>query len=171
MGTGNQPKLLLLTGCALISTIALVKGWHARCSLINMIAFGNYNKAFQPVRTHKDWLSKDTQKVDEHIADEYCSFSFSLNAYFNMFRGMLRLHNKKLLSNMPKELPVFFVAGEDDPVGDFGKGVLEVADLFRKLGMKKVKTKLYPKDRHEILNETDRNMVYNDLYSWLMSLI
>ena len=72
---------------------------------------------------------------------------------------------------MPKELPVFFVAGEDDPVGDFGKGVLEVADLFRKLGMKKVKTKLYPKDRHEILNETDRNMVYNDLYSWLMSLI
>ena len=72
---------------------------------------------------------------------------------------------------MPKELPVFFVAGEEDPVGDYGKGVRKVVNMFKKTGMKNISLKLYPTDRHEILNETDRVQVYNDLYSWLYSLI
>ena len=72
---------------------------------------------------------------------------------------------------MPKELPVFFVAGEMDPVGDFGKGVLKVVSMFKNIGMKNVKVKLYPDDRHEILNETDRGQVYMDLYQWLVSLL
>ena len=88
-----------------------------------------------------------------------------------MFRGISRLYNKQLLSNMPKDLPVFFVAGEDDPVGDYGKGVKKAFDMFKNAGMKNVKLKLYPNDRHEILNETDRSQVYDDLYSWLNALI
>ena len=72
---------------------------------------------------------------------------------------------------MPKNLPVFFVAGSMDPVGDFGKGVLKVVDMFQKIGMKNVKVKLYEDDRHEILNETDRSQVYMDLYQWLSSLL
>ena len=72
---------------------------------------------------------------------------------------------------MPKNLPVFFVAGSMDPVGDFGKGVLKVVDMFQKIGMKNVKAKLYEDDRHEILNETDRSQVYMDLYQWLSSLL
>ena len=72
---------------------------------------------------------------------------------------------------MPKDLPIFFVAGSMDPVGDFGKGVLKVVAMFRKIGMKNVKVKLYEDDRHEILNETDRSQVYKDLYQWLSSLL
>ena len=171
MGTGNQPKALLQAGCALIHTIALLKGWRYRSSLVDNMAFGSYNTSFEPARTTKDWLSKDTHQVDLYVADELCGFTFTLNAYLNMFRGMVKLHDKKLLSKMPKELPVFFVAGKDDPVGNFGKGVLEVANLFQKLGMNNLKTKLYSGDRHEILNETDRNMVYEDILSWISSLL
>ena len=88
-----------------------------------------------------------------------------------MFTGISRLYNKKLLSQMPKDLPVFFASGTDDPVGDYGKGVLRAVDTFHKVGMKNVKVKLYPEDRHEILHETDRDVVYQDLYLWLSSLL
>ena len=88
-----------------------------------------------------------------------------------MFTGISRLYDKNLLSRMPKDLPVFFVAGEDDPVGDYGKGVMKAVDMFKNIGMKNVSLKLYPTDRHEILNETDRDQVYQDLLSWLDTLV
>ena len=171
MGTGCQPLALVHAGRFLTKTISLFKGWKYRCNFINNMAFGSYNKHFEPARTTKDWLSKDTAIVDKYVADERCNFIFTLNAYYNMFTGISRLYDKKLLSNMPKDLPVFFVAGEDDPVGDYGKGVLKAVDMFKNAGMKNVKVKLYPTDRHEILNETDREQVYNDLYSWLNDLL
>ena len=68
---------------------------------------------------------------------------------------------------MPKNLPVFLVAGEDDPVGNAGKSVKKVYEQFKRLGMKDVTIKLYPKDRHEILNEVDREDVYQDIFHWL----
>ena len=116
-------------------------------------------------------MSKDTEIVDKYVADERCNFIFTINAYYNMFTGISRLYDKTLLSNMPKELPVFFVAGEDDPVGDYGKGVLKAVDMFRTAGMKSVAVKLYPTDRHEILNETDRDQVYQDLYRWMKNVL
>ena len=170
MGTGCQPLALIQFGRFLTQLIALFKGWKYRCKLINNIAFGSYNKHFQPVRTSKDWISKDTAIVDKYVADERCNFIFTLNAFYNMFTGISRLYHKKLLAGMPKSLPVFFVAGADDPVGDYGKGVKKAADMFQKAGMKQVTVKLYPTDRHEILNETDREQVYDDLYSWLSDL-
>lgn len=171
MGTGCQPQILVQFGRFLTAFISIFRGWKYRCPLVTNIAFGSYNKTFEPIRTSKDWISKDTAIVDKYVADEQCNFIFTLNAYYNMFTGISRLYNKKLLSNMPKELPVFFVAGEEDPVGDYGKGVLKAINMFKKSGMKNVSSKLYPTDRHEILNETDRENVYNDLYSWLNALL
>ena len=171
MGTGCQPLALIQAGRFLAKLISIFKGDNYRSNFINSIAFGSYNKHFEPARTSKDWLSKDTIIVDKYVADECCNFIFTLNAYYNMFTGISRLYNKKLLSNMPKDLPVFFVAGEDDPVGDYGKGVLKAVDMFKNVGMKNVKVKLYPTDRHEILNETDREQVYDDLYLWLNDLL
>lgn len=171
MGTGCQPLPLVQAGRFLTCVVALFTGWRYRSNFINNLAFGSYNKHFEPARTSKDWLSKDTAIVDKYVADEYCNFVFTLNAYYNMFTGISRLYNKKLLSKMPKHLPVFFVAGEDDPVGDYGKGVLKAVDMFKNIGMKNIKVKLYPADRHEILNETDREQVYDDIYTWLNSIL
>ena len=171
MGTGCQPLALVQFGRLLTKSISLFKGWKYRCHFVNNIAFGSYNKHFMPARTTKDWLSKDTAIVDKYVADERCNFIFTLNAYYNMFTGISRLYDKKLLAQMPGELPVFFVAGEEDPVGDYGKGVLKAADMVKEAGMKNVSVKLYPTDRHEILNETDREQVYEDLYCWLEKLI
>lgn len=169
MGTGFQPRILIKAGKSLAYLLALFKGWKYRCAFVDNMAFGSYNKRFKPARTSKDWLSKDQAKVDEYIADERCGFVFTLNAYYNMFCGMNRLYDRKFLTRMPGALPIFFVSGAQDPVGEFSKGVLRAVDSFQKAGMTDVKVKLYPDDRHEILNETDRQVVYQDIADWLES--
>ena len=171
MGTGHQPKMLVLAGMAVTRVLALFKGWKHRSAFVDGMAFGSYNKAFEPARTDKDWLTKDEKTVDRYLADPRCTFLFTLNGYYNMFKGISRLHDRKRLADMPKELPVLFTAGADDPVGDFGKGVEKAARTFRRAGMRRVAVKLYPGDRHEILNETDRAQVYADLADWLEALL
>ena len=171
MGTGCQPRMLVRAGKLLTTLVAAVKGWHHRSKLVTNVAFGGYNKRFEPVRTPKDWLTRDEAIVDAYIADERSSFIFTLNAYHAMFSGIDRLYDKNLLDRMPKDLPVFFVAGEEDPVGDFGKGVRQAAQMCRDAGGRKVDLKLYPKDRHELLNELDRKQVYEDLLRWMEEIM
>lgn len=171
MGTGNQPLCAALAGIVLTWIMAIFKGWKYRSSFIDKMAFGGYNKRFNPSRTDKDWLSKDESKVDEYLADERCTFVFTLNAYNNMFKGIARLHKRKILKKMPKDLPLFVVAGNDDPVGNFGKGVRIFYEKLKRIGMKNISLKLYPNDRHEILNETDRQDVYEDIKNWIAGLL
>ncbi len=171
MGTGFEPLFKVKSGMALCKTIAAFKGWRHRSDLVNNIAFGSYGKKFEPLRTRADWLSKDEAIVDWYVNEPRCSFKFTLNGYYEMFKGIARLHDKALLANVPKDLPILVVSGEDDPVGSFGKEVEATVKSLKDAGVKNVEMKLYPGDRHEILNETDKEVVYVDLYQWLSNLI
>lgn len=167
MGTGYHSGKEVKFGMELCKGLAKVKGWYHRSRLVDALAFGGYNRGFKNSRTSKDWLTKDEKIIDVYVADERCSFCFTLNAYYNMFLSLYKLSSENYLKKMPRNLPVFFVAGGDDPVGDCGKGVMQVYGQFKELGMKDVKCRLYPGDRHEILNETDRDKVYRDIEEWL----
>ena len=167
MGTGYHSHFEAKLGMQLTKMIAAVKGWGYRSRFVNALAFGSYNRKFRPGRTDKDWLTKDEKIVDDYINDERCQFLFTLNGYYHLFFSLAKLSNKDYIQKMTKNLPVLFVSGEDDPVGDFGKGVKKVADMFKESGMKQVSCKLYPNDRHEILNELDRKKIYQDLYEWI----
>lgn len=169
MGTGCQPRIAAQMGKFLTKRIAARKGWKYRSAFVDNMAFGGYNKKFEPARTSKDWLSRDEKAVDAYLADKRCSFLFTVNGYYNLFVSLEKLTRKEYLIQMPKALPVLFVAGQDDPVGNFGKGVDKVAAQFKKLGMKDVSEKLYPQARHEILQEINRQEVYEDLSRWLES--
>lgn len=168
MGTGFQPKLLVSAGILITRFLALFKGWRYRSQFVNEMAFGSYNSRFKPARTDKDWLTRDTRIVDAYLADVRCGFTFTLNAYHHMFRGIRRLYDAALLAKMPKDLPVFFVSGTEDPVGDFSQGVIRARKSFIRTGMKRTRLKLYEEDRHEILNELDREQVYRDLADWIL---
>lgn len=167
MGTGSQPAVVLGAGRMLCRIIALFKGWNYRSSLIDNMAFGSYNKKFEPARTDKDWLTKDEQIVDAYRAHPWCTFRFTVNAYYHMFRGIQFLQKKKNIERIPKDLPLLLVAGADDPVGNFGKSVKNVSEIYKNFGIKDVELKLYETDRHEILNELDRETVYEDLLNWM----
>lgn len=166
MGTGYQPRVAVQTGMMLSKLIARFKGWNYRSELVNNMAFGGYNKKF--VKEGKNaWLSRNKENVEAYCKEKLCNFTFTLNGYYNLFYSIYTLSFRNYLEKMPKELPVFFVAGEDDPVGQFGKGVTKVYKEFLDIGMKQVTCKLYPQDRHEILNEVDRDIVYEDIYQWI----
>lgn len=171
MGTGFEPLITVKAGMLICRIVALFKGWRHRSLFVNNIAFGSYNKQFEPVKTRADWLTRDESVVEKYINEPKCSFMFTLNGYYNMFKGIARLHDKKLLRKIPSDLPILFVSGQSDPVGGNGKEVQAAYQSLVSVGIKNINIKLYPNDRHEILNELDKLDVYNDLYSWLDSKI
>lgn len=171
MGTGWKGKALLNMGQILCRIIAAFKGWKHRSPLVDNLSFGSYNKRFEPGNTSKDWITSDKKKCAEYAGDPLCSFVFTVSAYYQMFEGMKVLTEKERTANIIKDLPVLIVSGADDPVGDFGKGVQKVYEQFREAGIRHVAMKLYEGDRHEILNETDRELVYEDIYEWISEKI
>ena len=150
MGTGAQPGVALFFGKLLCKVIAAFKGDDYRSAFVDNMAFGGYNKRFEPARTDKDWLTRDEKEVDAYLANPWCTFRFTVNAYYHMFCGIEYAQKKENIEKIPKDLPLYLVAGSDDPVGNFGKSVENVAKTYRECGIKDVSLKLYEKDRHEI---------------------
>ena len=171
MGTGYHAMPELVSGQALCKMIAAMKGWRYRSTLVNAISFGSFNRHFKPCESEKDWVTSDPAKRAEYLKDPFCNFVFTVNGYYHMFEGMKTLAKKENIYKIERELPVFFVSGEQDPVGGFGKGVRRVYQKYIDAGIRDVKLKLYKDDRHEILNETDRAQVYEDIALWLAEKI
>ena len=169
MGTGSQPEIALKAGKFICRILAAFRGWHYRSAFIDRMAFGSYNKQFEPARTGNDWLTKDEKLVDLYRSDPWCTFRFTVNAYYHMFRGIQYIQKKENIAKIPKDLPLFFVAGAEDPVGNNGKSVTEIYNTYKTAGIHDIQIKLYENDRHEILNETDRDVVYSGLQTWLDS--
>ena len=167
MGTGYMPHGLLAAGQMVCRTIAAVKGWQYRSEFMNQLGMGGYNKQFEPSESTKDWITSDEEMRKKYEADPLCSFTFRVNGYYQMFEGMKVLTKKNAMDKIPGSLPVLFVSGAEDPVGSNGEGVARVFRKYERAGIQDVKMKLYPKGRHEILNESNREQVYEDLYQWM----
>ena len=166
LGTGHQPKALVQFARSTCRALAAVHGWQYRSKLVANLSFMGYNKGLEGRTTH-DWLNRDAAEVDKYLADERCTFTFTLNAYYSMFSGILRLHDPAFLARMPKDLPLLFLAGTADPVGDRGKGVLRAIQSLKAAGVQNIRCKLYPGARHELLVETNRQEVFADIAAWL----
>nr|WP_312579897.1 alpha/beta hydrolase [Sedimentibacter sp.] len=171
IGTGYQPYYLLKLGLIITKIIANHKGWRYRSKFVTNLVFGKNNKKFEPSRTNVDWLSRDDKIVDKYKSDKKINFIFTLNSYYNMFKGMLCLYDKNNLAKMSKDLPIILLSGYNDPVGNFGSDVLKLYKNYMKLEMRDVSYKLYKDDRHEILNELDRETVYKDIEEWILNHI
>ena len=139
--------------------------------LIDSLAFGSYNNRIPDVKTSSDWLCTDDQVVESYVKDELCGFTFTVNGFRTLFELLNRLNKMENVSRMPKDLPVYFIAGEMDPVGNYGKGVRKAYEDFKKAGMERISLKLYPEGRHELLNEKNKKQVYEELYLWIMERI
>jgi len=166
-GTGWQPRAIL-PGAIGICQLACKKVGEKNTSdtLQNMV-FGGYNKRVEHPRTEFDWLTRDARVVDAYIAHPSCGFTASTGLLRDLLTGIRFIEQKQNLAKMNKDLPVLFIAGGDDPVGNYGKGVTRAAEEFRKAGMKHVSCRLFPLGRHEILNEINRREVYDFTAKWL----
>jgi alpha-beta hydrolase superfamily lysophospholipase len=165
-GTGWQPVFALPALIRVIDGICKKDETKPNEMLQKMI-FGSYNKKVEHPRTAFDWLTRDAKIVDAYIAHPLCGFTASAGLLREMMKGIHFIEQKENLQKMNKQLPVFFIAGGDDPVGPYGKGVHACADAFRKAGMENVSVRIYPMGRHEILNEINRADVYRDILQWI----
>lgn len=135
--------------------------------LLSDLSFGSYNKKFKPNRTAYDWLSLDTKNVDAYLEDPLCGFICSAGFYRDLFYGIQFTSTFNNLQKIPKDFPLLFLSGRNDPVGGMGKEVKNIVHLTKKAGVKHVEITLYPLFRHEILNETNRELVYKKMIRFI----
>ena len=162
----SGPNPAAPAGQMLAKLIISARGEKYVSPLLDNIAFGSYNKRFEG-RTRFDWLNSDENEVDKYLEDPKCGFVFTAKGLLDLFSLLQSVSEKSWFSAMPYQFPVLLVAGEDDPVGSFGKGVELVAKRLREAGGNRVKCRTYSGMRHEILLEPDHQQVYQDIIDWL----
>ena len=170
-GTGSKPQALVKVSQALAAVQGLFFGDAHVAKMIDKLAFGSYNKKIPDAKTSFDWLCRDEKVVDAYRKDDLCGFTFTVNGFKTLFGLLDRLNRKENLVRMPKYLPVHFIAGDMDPVGDYGQGVKKAYEDFVAAGMERVSIKLYPGGRHELLNEMNKLQVYGEIYTWIMERV
>ena len=166
-GTGHQSPALIAGGKLIADREIRRLGRKAFSVKADKLAFGAYNQRFQPTRTRFDWISANEANVDAYIADPLCGGDTTLGLFRDMLDGLGVITKQANINKMDKKLPVLFIAGDQDPVGDMGKGVEKAFRCFQKARLRDVSLKLYHGLRHEILNETGRQYVYRDVLDWL----
>lgn len=171
MGTGTEADGAIKMGLTLINIVSKLKGKDYKSKFVASLMFGAPYKQFSIYgeEPEKSWLTKDVAIVKKYYQDPKCTYMFSLNAYKGLVEATQYDNNPANVAKMNKETPVLFVSGAMDPVGGLGKGVEAARDKFVAAGMKDVSLKLYENDRHEILNETDKENVFQDIYQWMIS--
>ena len=170
-GTGWVEKALRLGGYGVASAVCAIRGAAHPSPLLKKVMFGSYNSRIENARTENDWLSTDPAVVDAYNADPDCGFTASAGLVRAMTGGLGFIHKTETLSAMNKALPVLFIAGGEDPVGNYGAGVEKCAEEFRGAGMANVSCVIYPGGRHEILNERNKEEVYKATADWIKSVL
>lgn len=153
MGTGTQPGFVLSIMMAIVKGQIKKAGFDNTTDLVRQLSFGTYNQKFKPNRTASDWLCADAMQLDEYIADPLCRKAISSGLFWQLLGAMKRTGSKNACVAWDKDMPVLLLSGQDDPVGDMGKGVLAVKKQLDYKGMKRVSLQLLPGARHILLNE------------------
>ena len=169
MGTGNQASIKVWFGKSVAAKLVKKKGPHYVSENLHNMVMDGYNGKFSEPDLPNKWLSSNPDALKAYDEDPLCGFMFTVGAYNDMFGLIYGLVKRQGLENTPKDLPMIFVSGKEDPVGDFGKGVEKAKRNLEKVGLKP-EIKLYAGMRHEILNEIGKEEVYKDLGDWILKV-
>lgn len=166
MGTGG-PNPAAGAGLCVIALIKLFKGDRHISKTIYKLAFGSYNKKFADGKhDNGSWLTTDMDIRKKYWADDFCTFKFTVSAMGDLIRLMKYSNRSAWFKNVSPDLPILIVSGEDDPVGNYGKGITAVDYKLKKNG-KNVRKILYKGARHEILNDFTYDDVKKDIIHFL----
>ena len=174
----NEVDKLLVVGCPskqggmgpgllLIKIAKLFRGEMYKDILIAHLVMGRFEKRFKKEPIKHAWVNSNPEEMAKYNSDRYCIFLFTLNGFENLVRlSMLTYKNGGYALNKP-ELPILFLSGADDPCGISEKKVKSAAELLKKQGYKNVDVKMYEGMRHEVLQETNKQLVYSDVLSFI----
>ncbi len=161
------PNPLCGMGILLSSVIKAIKGEKHISKTVHKLAFGSYNRRFEPL-TEYEWLTKDREVINKYASDEFCNYKFTVSAIIDLMKLLFNCNRNEWFESVNKDLPIFLIAGEEDPVGDYTKGVTLVYDKL-KLKNCNATLKLYKNCRHEIHNDSCKDEMFSDILKFLNS--
>ena len=153
MGTGHQPGWLLSIMMGIVNGQIKKAGFDKTTDLVRQLSFGTYNQKFKPNRTTADWLCADETELDKYLADPLVRKDISAGLFWELLGSMKRTGSAYEYDGWDTSIPILLISGQDDPVGDGGKGVQEISRRMKKSGMENVTIKLFPGARHDLLHE------------------
>ena len=167
--SSNGPRRMKMACAYMLASILTNKrNWDKPSKFISNASFGSYARTVKNRKTDVDWLSYDEENVKDYIADPYCGAENTHGFWKEFLRGMNELYKKKNLKKVSKNEKILIVAGEEDPVGEMGKGPRRLKEMYEKLGVSNVTIFMFPHMRHEIHNETEKHLVYKVLSDFLI---
>ncbi len=156
-GKAIAPKIL----GSILATFNTKKRSKFMAEIVNKPMLKTYN---QP-RTKFDWLTVDEQVVDAYIEDPLCGYAYTPKFYLEFVNALVRI-NKSSLIMRTKDIPMLFISGKDDPVGEFGEGVKEIYRVYNGHGYTQLKVHIVENERHEILNGPKKDETRKEILQW-----
>ena len=166
-GSTCPARLTIASGLFVSSLIRLFRGAEHRSPFMNHLLFENRQYLKLSTRTVMDWLTRDNNVVGVYLHDPYCGFLCSASFYHDLIKLSAIARRRTRMLHTRRELPLFFLSGNHDPVGGYGRQITFLSRFYQKHGYTDVTCKLYPEDRHELLNELDKETVIRDLIDWI----
>lgn len=163
----NGPTPLFKLGKIAANITVTKKNRDNVSKFLASLAIGSYAKSVKNPRTPTDWISHSEENVDLYNANPLDGHPSSKGFYFELLSGTSMLYKPANYLHVRLDLPLFIIAGKDDPVGLFGKGVEKLHRFYENLGFTAAELKIYENMRHEILNETNKKEVYEDVLKFL----
>ena len=154
-------------GNVIAKMVASFKGEKHRSKLLDNMSFGSFNKIVENPKTDYDWLSRNEDNVAAYIADEKCGFIFTAKGFQDVIFGLEDVYNATGWNPKNKDLPIAFFSGKEDPCSCVKDGFSKAVDKLKSFGYQKVVSKTYPKLRHEILNENERDTIIADMIQYM----
>ena len=164
LGTGYVSPCVTSLVLKIISIFACFKGWKHKSIFIKNLIFGSDTKRND---INNCWITRDKEMAEKWLNDKKSNFIFTLNGFYGLFQCINYVCNNSNVVKIKSTLPILFLSGSEDIVGENGKGVIKSAEIMKKIGSIDVSVKLFENDRHEILNEIDRKDVYNYIINWI----
>ena len=161
-GSPSENKYAKL-GLAVIKMEELFKGDKYKSEFVKKLMFNNYNKNCAP----NEWICYNKDILKKYNDDDLCQFTYTLNGYENIVRLMIDIYSKKIYKRKNLNIPIYFIAGCDDPVIVNKVKWIKAQEFLREIGYNNITSTLYSNMRHEILNEIDNKIVYSDILNWL----
>lgn len=153
MGTGDQPGIILSVLLQIVKKEIKAHGFDSSTPLVDKMSFENYNQKFAPNATPYDWLCADEEERAAYCEDSLCRKHISAGLFYQLLDAMRRTGKKSTYEKWNKSVPVLLLSGQNDPVGDSGKGVQRVKNSMDKAGLKETELHLIPNARHDLLHE------------------
>ena len=165
--TGLLSGPILVAMKTVVAFMIALRGGRHVSKFVNKMAFGSYLKRIKNPKSPFDWLSENEDNLRKYLADDLCGFTFTLNGFWTLGGLCSGLQDTDKIENIPKKLPILFIYGDEDPVGEYGVTVEKSYRMFVDAGMKEVSKIVYPGKRHELLNEDNKFDVMQDIYKWI----